>query len=56
MDLRTEMLASAHEADVQRTLRAREQQRLIQTCRQWLLGFLPIRGACDPAAEQIEGR
>jgi hypothetical protein len=48
MNLTTEMLASAHEADVRRTARAREQRRLIQTCRRWLLGVLPIRAACEP--------
>jgi len=48
MDLTTELLASAHEADIQRAARARRLQSLFATCRRRLLGILPIGHACEP--------
>jgi len=47
MDLLTEMLASAHEADIHRAARARRLQTLVATCRRRLLGLLPM-GTCEP--------
>ncbi|MGH2381939.1 MAG: hypothetical protein ACRDG7_12060 [Candidatus Limnocylindria bacterium] len=48
MDLVTELLVSAHEADLQRAAQSRRLQHLIATCRRRLLGFLPIGQACTP--------
>ncbi len=48
MDLLTEMLASAHEADIQRAARARRLQTLVTACRRRLLGVLPFRQTREP--------
>jgi hypothetical protein len=48
MNLTTELLASAHEADVERIARSRRLQSLVETCRRRLLGVLPIGPACEP--------
>jgi hypothetical protein len=50
MDLVTELLASAHEADVERVARARQRQSLVETCRRRWFGLLPIGPACEPNA------
>ncbi|MDQ3148612.1 MAG: hypothetical protein M3Q38_01625 [Chloroflexota bacterium] len=48
MDLLTEMLAPAHEADIQRAARARRLQTLVTTCRRRLLGVLPFGQTREP--------
>ncbi len=48
MDLLTEMLASAHEADIQRVARNRRLQSLVATCRRRLLGLLPMGQNREP--------
>ena len=48
MDLLTEMLASAHEADIQRAARARRLQTLVTACRRRLLGVLPFGQTREP--------
>lgn len=48
MDLLTELLVSAHEADIQRAARTRRLQNLVAICRRRLLGFLPIGQRCTP--------
>ncbi len=50
MDLVTELLVSAREADVERTVRARGFERLVATCRRRLFGLLPVTEPCEPRA------
>ena len=50
MDLVTELLVSAHEADLQRAARARRLESLFAACRRRVLGILPIGPACTPCA------
>ena len=48
MDLMTELLAAAREADLERDFRARRLRSLLATCRRRLFGIVPIGPACDP--------
>jgi hypothetical protein len=48
MDLRIEMLASAHAADLEREAAARRLSSLVATCRHWVLGIFPVQQPCDP--------
>ena len=51
MDLRMELLASAHSADVARMAAERQRRSLLSTCRRWILGFIPVRQtACTQCA------
>lgn len=43
MDLRMELLASAHSADVDRIAAERQRRSLLTTCRRWILGLIPVR-------------
>jgi len=49
MSLLIELLASAHEADIEREVRDRRAKSVLRTCQRRLLGVVPIREACDPA-------
>ena len=50
MDLVTDLLISAREADVERSARARGFQRLLATCRRRLFGMLPVTKTCASCA------
>ncbi|MDQ3691827.1 MAG: hypothetical protein M3406_17690 [Chloroflexota bacterium] len=50
MNLLTEMLASAREADMQREARARRQKSTFNICRRRLLGVLAIGPDCEPCS------
>ena len=50
MHLMTELLVAAHEADIERDVRARRLRSHLATCRRRLLGVVPIGPACDPRA------
>jgi hypothetical protein len=49
MHLMAEMLVAAHEADIERDVRARRLQRLAAACRRRLFGVLAIGPSCDHA-------
>lgn len=46
MDLTTELLVPAHMADLEREASIRRRGAMVDRCRRWLLGFLPIREPC----------
>ena len=48
MDLRFEMLATAHTADLEREAAARRLGSLVTTCRRWVLGIFPVEQPCAP--------
>ena len=50
MDLVTELLVSAREADLHRAFRAHRLKSMVATCRRRLLGILPITQSCQPCA------
>jgi hypothetical protein len=50
MSLMIELLASAHEADLQRESHDRRLQELATACRRRLFGLLPSRPACEPGS------
>ena len=48
MDTRTEMLAHARHADLERLAARRRQDGLLSTCRRWVFGIFPVAEACEP--------
>ena len=50
MSLMIELLASAHEAEIEREVRDRRIKSAVRTCQRRLLGVFPIRQACEPQA------
>ena len=46
----TELLMAAHEADLERDIRARRLRSLLATCRRRLFGVVAVGPACDPCA------
>jgi hypothetical protein len=47
MDLTTELLVSSHQADLQRAARAHRLSAMVDRCRRWLFGFLPVTEPCQ---------
>jgi hypothetical protein len=48
LDIRIELLASAHAADLEREAAARRLTSLLATCRRWVLGIFPVEQQCAP--------
>jgi hypothetical protein len=51
LDLRIELLASAHAADLEREAAARRLSSLVATCRRWVLGIFPVEQPCAPCPD-----
>ena len=61
MHLMADLLVAAHEADLERDVRKRRLEHLVDTCRRRVLGILPIGGmrkyddCCDGGCEAADG-
>jgi hypothetical protein len=47
MDLTTELLVASHQADLRRAARAQRLGAMVNRCRRWLFGFLPMTQPCQ---------
>jgi len=47
MDLTTELLVPAHIANLHREARIRRRGAMVNRCRRWLFGILPVSEPCE---------
>jgi hypothetical protein len=47
MDVRYQMLAAARGAEFRRQAQARGLRSMVSTCREWVLGIIPVTRRCE---------
>ena len=47
MDVRYQMLAAARGAEFRRQARSRRLRSVVATCREWVLGIIPVTRRCQ---------
>jgi hypothetical protein len=47
MDVRYQMLAAARGAEFRRQAQARGLRSMVATCREWVLGIIPVTRRCE---------